>query len=440
MLPIVRVANHQDIEKNAEAIAEIVQHHLQRLNTENLEEGIGIADLEVKATIDDSNLDLQIHTNSVLDKEKLLTLVRGELQNLHIKSVAKVRVHCWRNDEEFDQTTTEELNAPTPLWTEQFMLEPSQLFKYQNLDLDLSEWRSPEAKITETKNTEAKVPETRAAEPQLSKHSVLQQAIAQIAATSDHAKKHLVTNDLPPIEELELAQNPIDRINRDIPQDTNTSISALKMASEEQHQAEIDNNYWQLLLVGGSIVLLGLGIGAMVRATTLKNLTDKAPVSASDSSVLKAPNNSTNSTTNSATNNSTNNSVNETAPTAQIPTPSDPLAIAPSPSGNSVNSSIKPSPYNGLETPTPNVSELPIGSSPLPSSSQTVTLEKFNLIQKGMTIEQVEKLLGLSGKIIAETNSIDTVGQVYSWKNSDGSNAIIEFKDGQVVAKAQAGL
>ena len=57
-----------------------------------------------------------------------------------------------------------------------------------------------------------------------------------------------------------------------------------------------------------------------------------------------------------------------------------------------------------------------------------------------MTIEQVEKILGLSGKIIAETNSVDTVGQVYSWKNSDGSNAIIEFKDGQVVAKAQAGL
>jgi hypothetical protein len=93
-----------------------------------------------------------------------------------------------------------------------------------------------------------------------------------------------------------------------------------------------------------------------------------------------------------------------------------------------------------LETPTPNISELPIGSSPLPSSTQTVTLEKFNLIQKGMNIEQVEKILGISGKIIAETNNIDTVGQVYSWKNSDGSNAIIEFKDGQVVAKAQAGL
>jgi len=386
MLPIVRLAHHRD----PEAIAEIVRHQLQCLNTENLEEGIGIADLEVKASIDDSSLDLQIHTNSVLDKEKLLTLVRSELQNLHIESVAKVKVHCWRNDQEFDQTTGEELNVPIPLWTEQFMLEPSQLSKYQNLDSDLGDWRSPEIKI----------PETRASEPQLSKHSVLQQAITQIAATSDHAKKHLVANDLPDIDESRVPQNPVDR-------DLNTSVSALKMASEEQHQAAIDNNYWQLLLVGGSIVLLGLGIGAMVRATTLKNLTDKAPVSASDSSVLKA---------------------------------STPIAIATSPSGSSVNSSVKPSPYNGLETPTPNISELPIGSSPLPSSTQTVTLEKFNLIQKGLNIEQVEKILGISGKIIAETNNIDTVGRVYSWKNSDGSNAIIEFKDGQVVAKAQAGL
>ncbi|MEI6329234.1 MAG: hypothetical protein WCP16_08375 [Pseudanabaena sp. ELA645] len=435
MLPIVRLAHHRD----PEAIAEIVRHQLQCLNTENLEEGIGISDLEVKVTIDDSSLDLQIHTNSVLDKEKILTLIRYELQNLHIESVAKVRVQCWRNDEEFDQTTTEELNAPTPLWTEQFMIEPSQLSKYQNLDLDLSEWRSPEAKIPE-----AKLPETRAAEPQLSKHSVLQQAIAQIAATSDHAKKHLVTNDLPPIEELAVSQNLINRIDKDI----NTPISALKMASEEQHQAAINENYWQLLLVGGSIVLLGLGIGAIVRAVTLKNLTDKAPVSASDSSVLTDPINSKNNSKNNSLNNSTNTndptSTNDptkqpTQTSTQTPNPSDPLAIASSPS----SSSVKPNPYTGVETatPTPNSSELTTSASPLTSSAnQTITLEKFNLIQKGMTIEQVEKIFGISGKIIAETNSLDTVGRVYSWKNPEGSNAIIEFKDGQVVAKAQAGL
>ena len=153
------------------------------------------------------------------------------------------------------------------------MLEPSQLFKYQNLDLDLSEWRSPEAKITETKNTEAKLPETRASEPQLSKHSVLQQAIAQIAATSDHAKKHLVAEDLTPIDELEI---PLSQVGGDgSVGDVRVSVAALKPDSKEKHQEAIDNNYWQLLLVGGSIVLLGLGIGAVVRAATLKNLAEK---------------------------------------------------------------------------------------------------------------------------------------------------------------------
>lgn len=385
MLPIVKLAHHRDIEKDSVAIAEIVRHQLQWLNTENLEDGIGLSDLEVKATIDDSSLDLQIHTNSFLDKEKLLTLVRSELQNLQIESVAKVRVHCWRNDEEFDQ--------PSPLWTEQFMLEPLRLLKYQDLDLELNNSRSLEIKNPEIKNPE----------PQLSKHSVLQQAIAQIAKTSDHAKKHLIADELPPISELGVPQNSFDNLSENLSdKNVNTPVSALKTNSQEKYQEAIDNNYWQLLLVGGSIVLLGLGIGAIVRAVTLKNLTEKPLVSASETSVLKAP---------------------------------DPLAIAPNPS----TSPLKPSPYNGLEAPTPSVSESPISSS-LSSTSQTVTLEKFNLVQKGMNIEQVDKILGISGRIIAETNTLDSVGQVYSWKNSDGSNAIIEFKDGQVVAKAQAGL
>ena len=408
MLPIVRVAHHRDIEKDSEAIAEMVRQQLQRLDPENPEEGIGTSDLEVKVAIDDSSLDIQIHTNSVLDKEKLLTLVRTELQNLQIESVAKVRIHCWRNDEEFDQTTDEELIQPSPLWTEQFMLEPLRLFKYQDLgqdlDLEFDNSRSLEIKNPDTKNPHTKNSE-RASEPQLSKHSVLQQAIAQIAATSDHAKKHLVAEDLTPIDELEI---PLSQVGGDANVgDVRVSVAALKPDSKEKHQEAIDNNYWQLLLVGGSIVLLGLGIGAVVRAATLKNLAEKPLVSASDSSVLKAP---------------------------------EPLAIAPTASSSPVN----PSPYNGLETPTPNISELPISSSPLPSTTyqkeQTVTLEKFNLVEKGMSIEQVERILGISGRIIAETNMLDTVGQVYSWKNADGSNAIVEFKDGQVVAKAQAGL
>lgn len=112
--------------------------------------------------------------------------------------------------------------------------------------------------------------------------------------------------------------------------------------------------------------------------------------------------------------------------------------------------SIKNSPSQISKSPTvnqnlaqsnPPTSIAPLLPSPtLQEQEQVVTLEKFNRIQKGMTVEQVEKNFGVSGKVIAENNSGNSTGQVYSWKNPQGSNAIIEFKDGQVVAKAQAGL
>ncbi len=69
-----------------------------------------------------------------------------------------------------------------------------------------------------------------------------------------------------------------------------------------------------------------------------------------------------------------------------------------------------------------------------------ISLKVFDQIQEDMTLAQVEQIIGSSGKLIAETKTGGIVGQVYSWKNPQGSNAIIEFKNGKVIAKAQAGL
>jgi hypothetical protein len=69
-----------------------------------------------------------------------------------------------------------------------------------------------------------------------------------------------------------------------------------------------------------------------------------------------------------------------------------------------------------------------------------ITLTEFEKINQGMTIEEVEAIIGEPGKLIANSKVGDVSGQVYSWKNSKGSNAIIEFRNGKVVAKAQAGL
>ncbi len=392
MLSIAELAHQRD----PEAIAEFIRQGLQHLAPELLD----TKHLVVEVAIVDSSLELQIRTDSAIDKEKLLTLVRHELQNLRIESVAKFRIYCWRNDEEIHEQRL--------LWTEQFMLESPKLSS--TLLSNSSSLQGLELESDKTRSPETRSPETRSPEPQLSKHSVLQQAIAQMSPTSLKAHKHLLANDL-------AAGSSSSSIDRDL---TNPVI-ALNSVDVKKTRLAIDNNYWQLLLVGLSIVLLGLGIGAFVRAITLKNTVDKiSETSPANSLPAKS----------SKANGSIKGATTQSPPASQINEPS--TIVTKTPSKN-----------NPTNNPTSSViPEISISPSPMVSQGDdtVITLEKFNRIQKGMTIEQVEKILGSSGKVIAENNSVDSVGQVYSWKNLQGSNAIVEFKDGQVVAKAQAGL
>lgn len=354
MLSIAELAHKRD----PKAIAEIICQELQPLDIEKL---------DVAVEIVDSSLELQIRTDSAIDKEKLLTLVHSKLQNLHVKSVAKFKIHCWRNDQEMHEQRL--------LWTEQFMLDlpKSSPSNISDLEPEVASQRSPE---------------TRAPEPKLSKHSVLQQAISKIAPTHNQAQNHLPTSDLEP--------SPSKRV----------SSSSLVRTNHHQQKSQSLGNYWQLLLVGLSIVLLGLGIGASVRAITSRVVVEaSSATSVSDSptenKVVKNPTATTKPTT-------------QTIEPSVLTTPA--TKVDPSLSVEAI------APISSVQEP------------------EVVNLEKFNRIQKGMTIEQVEKILGKSGQVIAENNSNNSIGQVYSWKNPQGSNAIIEFKDGQVVAKAQAGL
>ncbi len=342
------------------AIAEMICQELQPLDIEKLDVAVDIVD---------SSLEIQIRTDSAIDKEKLLTLVHSKLQNLHIESVAKFRIHCWRNGQEMHEQRL--------LWTEQFMLDlpKSSLTLSPDIDPALDQR-----------------PEMRSPEPQLSKHSVLQNAIKKIAPSNSQAKKHLLATEL---DQQALANG--------------LTIKSTDLAKANRPQIQSsDSNYWQLLFVGLSIVALGLGIGASVRA-----ITSKAAIEPSSSSSIATP---------SVENKEAKNTI---ITTKSIPSQTtQPSAAATQATPKANPAAVEP------------IASLPNGQ----QQEQVITLEKFNRIQKGMTIEQVEKVFGASGKVIAENNSSNSIGQVYSWKNPQGSNAIIEFKDGQVVAKAQAGL
>jgi len=98
-----------------------------------------------------------------------------------------------------------------------------------------------------------------------------------------------------------------------------------------------------------------------------------------------------------------------------------------------------------LPTPTLSASPTPdIGLKIEPNtenpSSTIMTLAKFNQIQNGMTITQVQKLIGNEGKLLGSSSSGNITGKVFWWQNPEGSNALVEFKNDQVVSKSQAGL
>jgi hypothetical protein len=361
MLSIAELAH----KRYPKAIAKMLCQELQLLDIENLDVAVDIVD---------SSLEIQIRADSAIDKEKLLTLVHSKLQNLHIESVAKFRIHCWRNDEE-----TQEQRL---LWTEQFMLE------------------LPKSSLTPSPDivpeSDSKPLKTRSPEPQLSKQSVLQNAIKKIAPSNSQAKKHLLAADL---DHQALANGLTIK-------STDKSTDLVKTNGPQLQLS--DSNYWQLLFVGLSIVALGLGIGASVRA-----ITSKTAIESSSAPSLTTPSVENKEAKNTIT--TTKSTPSQTTQPSVTPTQSTPKA--------------NPSSVDQIASPPNELEQEPV-----------INLEKFNRIQKGMTLEQVEKVFGASGKVIAENNSSNSIGQVYSWKNPEGSNAIIEFKDGQVVAKAQAGL
>lgn len=68
-----------------------------------------------------------------------------------------------------------------------------------------------------------------------------------------------------------------------------------------------------------------------------------------------------------------------------------------------------------------------------------ITKEMYDNIEIGMTIDEVEEVLG-KGEENAKSEAAGTIISSMQWVNKDGGNIQIMFQDGKVDTKAQAGL
>ncbi|MCH4063008.1 MAG: hypothetical protein LKG48_04590 [Lachnospiraceae bacterium] len=73
------------------------------------------------------------------------------------------------------------------------------------------------------------------------------------------------------------------------------------------------------------------------------------------------------------------------------------------------------------------------------------TLDAYNQVKEGMSLDDVNKIFGFDGTSAASgsasVGSISSTAEVYTWAGeTPGSSASISFQDGKVVAMAQAGL
>lgn len=73
------------------------------------------------------------------------------------------------------------------------------------------------------------------------------------------------------------------------------------------------------------------------------------------------------------------------------------------------------------------------------SGENKITKDMYEKIEAGMTIDEVESVLG-KGEETAKTEAAGITIVNYQWTNSDGSNIQIIFQEGKVNTIAQAGL
>lgn len=79
---------------------------------------------------------------------------------------------------------------------------------------------------------------------------------------------------------------------------------------------------------------------------------------------------------------------------------------------------------------------------PKPKADNKMTKAKFDQIKNGMTLEEVNAIVGSAGELNSSSGEGDYKFEMYSWKGSGdlGANANVTLQADKVSGKAQFGL
>jgi hypothetical protein len=73
-------------------------------------------------------------------------------------------------------------------------------------------------------------------------------------------------------------------------------------------------------------------------------------------------------------------------------------------------------------------------------SMKRITADEYARLYDGISYSQAVTIIGDPGEETSRTDMAGYVTVAYSWKNYDGSNAILMFQNDKLVSKAQFGL
>jgi hypothetical protein len=74
------------------------------------------------------------------------------------------------------------------------------------------------------------------------------------------------------------------------------------------------------------------------------------------------------------------------------------------------------------------------------ASPWPVTKAKYEVVQEGMTYDQVRTVIGAAGDEVSRSYIAGLTTVMYLWKNSNGSNMNAMFQNERLITKAQWGL